>query len=285
MNRFTGISVKFALLCSICRAAAHAEQSLADTLFEHVTDAPHWMPVPGLAALPLPILSLGRIQWQMTEHGFMVALVAAGLLALFIPLFIAGRQTPRGISALLEMAVLFVRDDIVFPIMGEARGRYWLSFFTTLFFFILGCNLLGLIPAFKTATGNINVTAALSIMIFVLIFAVGMRRLGPIRFFRSMCPSGMPLPISLLVGFFELLGTMIKAVALALRLFANMFAGHMAIIVFLALMFLLNPFAGLFSGPFALFIYLLEFMIAFIQALVFTLLSCLFITMTSEAGH
>jgi F-type H+-transporting ATPase subunit a len=167
--------------------------------------------------------------------------------------------------------------------MGERRGEKWLPFFSTLFLFIVTINLLGLIPAFKTATGNINVTTALSVIIFALIFIVGFRNLGVAGFFKNMYPEGTPLPIGGFILFLETVGIFIKSMVLSLRIFANMFAGHLAILSFLVLIFVLSTWAVVIAVPFALFTYLLEILIALIQAFVFTLLSCIFINMASSS--
>ena len=189
---------------------------------------------------------------------------------------------PRKTAIALESVLLFVRDDIVYPIMGPERGRRWLSFFSTLFLFLLVVNFLGLIPAFKTATGNINVTSAMALMVFALMIVVGIREIGIGRFFRNFYPEDTALPIGLFVALLEFLGFFIKAIVLSLRIFANMFAGHLAILSFIALIFVLSPFFAVVSIPFALFTYLLEVLVALIQALVFTLLSCIFIAQASS---
>ena len=119
-------------------------------------------------------------------------------------------------------------------------------------------------------------------MILLLILIVGLKELGFGHFFRNLYPRGTPVPIGLFVAFLEFTGLFIKAMVLSLRLFANMFAGHLAILSFLVLMFVLSPFFAVISLPFALFTYTLEVLVALIQALVFTLLSCMFITLSSS---
>jgi F-type H+-transporting ATPase subunit a len=121
-------------------------------------------------------------------------------------------------------------------------------------------------------------------MVFVLIFGVGWIRLGPKGFLKNLYPEGSPLGIGLFVAFLELVGLVTKSAVLSLRLFANMFAGHLAILSFLVLMMIVHPAFFAVSLPFAVFTYLLEVLISLIQALVFTLLSCLFIHMAS-ASH
>lgn len=256
-------------------SAQEEAPSVADTLFHHILNGDSLDIFPFLDPLPLPL--------GITAHLFMLFLSALLVIALFV---LAKRRPglrPRGIRMAMEILVLFVRDDIVYPVMGEKRGEKWLPFFATLFIYLLTMNLLGLIPAFKTATGNITVTTAMAVMILVLIFAVGFKQLGFFRFFKNMYPEGTPLPIGIFVTLLELLGTFIKSMVLSLRLFANMFAGHLAILSFLVLMLVLTPLFAVVSLPFAVFTYTLEVLVAVIQALVFTLLSCIFISLASTA--
>ncbi len=120
-------------------------------------------------------------------------------------------------------------------------------------------------------------------MVLVLIFGVGIKRLGPGGFLKNLYPEGSPLAIGLFVAFLELVGLFTKSAVLSLRLFANMFAGHLAILSFLVLLIIVHPVFAVVSLPFAVFTYLLEVLISLIQALVFTLLSCLFIHMASSS--
>jgi F-type H+-transporting ATPase subunit a len=191
------------------------------------------------------------------------------------------RIVPSGLASALEPLLAFVRDSIVFPSMGETMGKQWLSFFYTLFFFILCANLPGLIPLFSTATGNLSVTAALAIMVFLLLLLAGMRRNGVLGFFTAMIPEGVPLPIGIFLLFIEIPGLIIRSGVLAIRLFANMIAGHFVIYSLLLLIFIIHPLAGVVSVPMALFIDLLEVLVAIIQAVVFTMLSAIFIRMAT----
>jgi F-type H+-transporting ATPase subunit a len=248
---------------------------VAGTLFRHVLD--------GNILELFPFLPPVQLARGFTVDLLMLVLAAVLVLLLFLVAFRRPSAKPAGLAVLLETLVLFVRNDIVVPIMGRERGDRWLPFFTTLFLFLLVTNLLGLVPAFKTATGNLTVTSALALMVMVLIFAVGIRRVGIGKFFRNLYPQGTPLPIGLFVALLEFVGLIIRSVVLSLRIFANMFAGHLAILSFLVLMFVLNPLFGVISLPFSIFTYALEVLVAVIQALVFTLLSCIFITLSSTA--
>lgn len=248
---------------------------VSTVLFHHVLNSNSLELFPFLPAIHLP--------FGITVHHIMLLLSSAVILALFVPVFRKRSLKVYGLAAALEVAVLFVRDEIVYPVMGKERGERWLPFFTTLFLFLLAVNYIGLIPAFKAASGNINVTTALAVMIVILIFVIGLKSLGMVNFFKNMYPEGIPWPIGVFVVILEFTGLFVKASVLSLRLFANMFAGHLAILSFLVLIFILSPFFAVISVPFAMFTYSLEILVALIQALVFTLLSCIFISMASSS--
>ena len=259
-------------------AAGEASEDTGDIsliLFKHILNGDALDLFPAVPEIPLP--------FGLTVHCFMLLISAALIAAFYIIAFRKPVLKPRGFTNVLEAAVLFVRDDIVYPIMGEKNGEKWLPFFSTLFLFIVTINFLGLIPAFKTATGNINVSSALAVIIFALIFIIGFKNLGFIGFFRNMYPEGTPWPIGIFILFLETLGIFIKSMVLSLRIFANMFAGHLAILSFLVLIFVLSAWSAFLAVPFALFTYMLEILIALIQAFVFTLLSCIFIQMASSS--
>ena len=248
---------------------------VSEVLFKHILN--------GDALDLFPMVPEIHLPFGITMHCFMLILSVSLILALFIPVFRRPSARVAGIAVALESVVLFVRDDIVYPVMGEKRGEIWLPFMATLFIFILTVNFLGLIPAFKTATGNINVTTALAAVIMALIFIIGFKHLGLVGFFKNMWPEDTPWPIGLFILVLETIGLFIKSMVLSLRLFANMFAGHLAILSFLALIFTLSAWFAFVAVPFAVFTYLLEVLIALIQAFVFTLLSCIFIDMASSA--
>jgi len=250
-----------------------ASEDVSKLLFRHVLNGRTLDIFPYVPSLTLPA--------HLTAHLFMLLLTTILILGFYLPF--SRRQTfkPGKLQLALESLVLFVQDQIVYPVMGEEKGRKWMPFYTTLFIFLLTVNLLGLIPAFKTATGNINVTGALAVVILLLTFIVGFKEIGVGQFFKNLFPSGTVLGIGLFVAFLEFVSIFTKSLVLAIRLFANMFAGHMAILSFLVLIFVVSPLLGIISVPFAVFTYLLEVLIDLLQALVFTLLSCIFISNAS----
>ncbi len=213
--------------------------------------------------------------------------IASGVLILLFGLAARGTKdpVPRGTRNLLEMLVLFVRDEIARKTIGPQADRY-VSYLLTVFFFILTCNLLGLVPAMSTATSSISVTAALAGTAFVMIQVAGTREHGLVGHLRNLVPPGLPpwlLPIMLPL---EVLTMFTRPFVLCMRLFANMTAGHVVIISLISIIFILEKVwvAGM-SVPFTLFIYMLEILVAFLQAFIFTMLTSLFIGMAIHPAH
>jgi F-type H+-transporting ATPase subunit a len=160
-----------------------------------------------------------------------------------------------------------------------------MPFFSTLFFFILTCNLLGLVPFMTTATGSVSITAGLALITFVMIQILGMKNNGIFGYWRGMVPPGIPmfvLPVMIIV---EFLGMLTKPFALCIRLFANMTAGHVVILALIGLIFSLGYGVTPVSIGFALFIYVLEILVGLLQAYIFTILSALFIGMAVHQEH
>jgi F-type H+-transporting ATPase subunit a len=192
---------------------------------------------------------------------------------------------PRGFANFLEVLIVFVRDDIAKVTIGEKYKKY-VPYLLTVFFFILTCNLLGLVPYGNTATSNINVTATLAVFSFFLIQAGGMKKYGVFGYFKAMLPHGVPVVFLPVLFVVEFIGLFTKPFALAVRLFANMIAGHTVIFSLIGLIFILHSyFVAPVSVAFALFIELLEILVAFIQAYIFTILTALFVGMAMHLEH
>jgi F-type H+-transporting ATPase subunit a len=198
----------------------------------------------------------------------------------------SGRRTPAVVA--VESLVVFVRDDIVIPSIGE-EGRKYLSYFLSLFVFILLMNLLGLVPldalrflgfpsVSGTATGNVAVTGGLALLTFLLINIAGIREQGFFAYFRHLAPTGLPAWLLPLMYPVELLGMLTKSFALTIRLFANMIAGHIVMLAFLGLVFMFHKFwIAPLSVAAAVGIVLLDVFVAVLQAYIFTLLSAIFV--------
>ena len=233
----------------------------------------------------LPSLELFGIDLSITRHVVIMWVASILLIVLMLRAFRKPRTVPSGLANFFEAIVLFLRDEVVLPIMGE-DGKKYLPFLLTLFFFILFCNLLGLIPYSATATGNINVTAGLALCSFLVMIGAGIANNGLFGYFKSLIPSGVPPVLLIILIPVEIIGLLVKPFALCVRLFANMTGGHVAILVFLGLISILqSEWIAIGSVPFAVAIYMLEIFIGFVQAFVFTLLSTVFISMAAHPDH
>jgi len=264
---------------------AHEESlSVGQAILHHVQDTNIFDLWP-LGSIHLPKIYIFGINFSITKHLVMMWIAAALLVIIFVLINRRQRQIPTGIANLFEAIVVFLRDEVVIPTMGEAGKRY-MSFICTIFFFILFCNLLGLVPYGATATGNVTVTAALAFIALVMIQLSGIREHGLLHHLKNLVPSGIPfwlLPIMIPI---EIMGQFTKPFALCIRLFANMTAGHIVIFSFLGLIFIFgNVLISPISVAFALFISILEIFIAFLQAYIFTILTALFMGMAIHPQH
>jgi F-type H+-transporting ATPase subunit a len=255
-------------------------------IMHHVLDARELDLTP-FGIIHLPQIHLFGMDLSITKH---VVFMWIAVLLLVLA-FIAARKSyqksliPRGITNLLEVLIVFVRDEIAKPTIGHGFEKF-LPYLLTCFFFILTCNFLGLIPWGSTATSNISVTATLATISFFVIQIGGIMKNGFFGYFKGLIPHGIPLWLLPIMFVVELLGLFTKPFALAIRLFANMTAGHIVIMALLGLIFILRTyFVVPVSISFALFIFLLEILVALIQAYIFTMLSSLFIGMAYHQEH
>jgi F-type H+-transporting ATPase subunit a len=196
----------------------------------------------------------------------------------------------KGFAGAIESVVLYIRNEVILPNVGH-HGNAYVPFGLTLFFFILFANLLGLIPYGSTATGNISVTATLALITFVVVEVAGMKAQGAgyiktIVYWPSDQSLFMKLPMTFIMTPVEIAGKITKPFALAIRLFANMTAGH---VVLLALLSLIFTFGSWFIAPapviMGVAISMLEIFVAFLQAFIFTLLASVFIGLIREGAH
>jgi F-type H+-transporting ATPase subunit a len=237
--------------------------------------------------IQLPQFHLFGMDLSITKHLVFMWISSIVLIAIFVHISKVYKRSlvPHGVTNLSEILIIFVRDEIAKPTIGKGYEKF-LPYLLTAFFFILTCNFIGLIPYGSTATSNISVTATLAVISFIVIQIGGMMKNGIFGYFKGLVPHGMPiwlLPIMIPV---ELLGLFTKPFALAIRLFANMTAGHIVIMALLGLIFILHTYIVIpVSISFALFIYLLEILVALLQAYIFTMLSSLFIGMAVHQEH
>ena len=260
------------------------EHSIGETIL-HVVQDTHVFDLWPLGHVNLPEIHLFGIDFSITKHLVMMWIASVLLIAVLRLAFRRQAAVPSGIANLFEALVVFLRDEVILPNTGEA-GRRYLPFLLTTFFFILSCNLLGLVPYGATATGNISVTAALALIALAMIQWGGIKEHGLKHHLQNLVPHGLPvwlLPIMIPV---EILGQFTKPFALCVRLYANMTAGHIVILSFISMIFIFESFLiSPIAVGFALFINLLEVFIAFLQAYIFTLLTSLFMGMSIHPQH
>ncbi len=260
----------------VAAGAAHgAEGGLFAHLLEHVHDS-HELDTP-FGAIPLPHLQFFGIDMSITKY---VVFLWLSALVLVVSLIIVARRNskaavPKGFGNLIEIFVEFVRDEIVLPNMGPAGMKY-ISYILTTFFFILLMNLFGLFPYGASATGNVNVTAGLAVIAFIMIQISAIREQG-MKHYLAHLTGGVhwimwPIMIPL-----EVLGLFTKAFALCIRLFANMSGGHIVILSLLGLIFIFKSYiVAPASVAFVVGLNMLELFVAFLQAYVFTILTAIF---------
>lgn len=192
-------------------------------------------------------------------------------------------KAPKGIQSILEPIILFVRDDIAKPQLGH-KYRGFMPYLLTVFFFVWLNNLMGLVPFFPggaNLTGNIAVTMMLALCTFVLTTVNGNK-----NYWGHVFTPHVPWWLYPLMIPVEIVGLFVKPVALMIRLFANITAGHILILSLISLIFILKSvFVAGIAIPFVLFISVIELVVGFIQAFIFTILSALFIGMAVEESH
>lgn len=287
-------------------AAGHAAtEEPVDFITPHITDSRH-IEYPTFRApfhaeyeLPhwAPIMVAGyAIDMSPTKH-----VVFMGLAALLTALLLisaarsssAGHEMegrPKGFAVAIEALALNLRNEVIMPNVG-AHGEKFVPFTLTLFFFILFCNLLGLFPYGSAATGNISVTAALAVLTFVVVELTGIRTLGAgylgtIIYWNKALPVPVRIPMMILMTPIEILSKLTKPFALAIRLFANMTAGHIVLLAIIGLIFTFGSY-WVAAAPvlMAVAISLLELFVAFLQAFIFTLLASVFIGQMRVSHH
>ncbi len=238
------------------------------------------------------------IDLSITKNVFGMFFAAFIMLAIFLTIGKSYRRDPlnppKGIQSLFEPLIIFVIDDIVKPAIGGNKHERFLPYLLTLFFFIWINNMLGLIPIFPmgaNVTGNISVTLGLALTSFLAINLSGNKHYWQHIFNTPHVPVFLKLPIPIM-PIIELVGVFTKPFVLAIRLFANITAGHIITMGFFTLIFIFGQVSPAFgyggsvlAVGFGIFITFLELLVALIQAYVFTLLTSLFIGAAVEDGH
>jgi F-type H+-transporting ATPase subunit a len=261
--------------------------------FEHVLDTTHWhfFESQGMA-LHLP--------WEVTKFMVLEVVAAALILGLYIPLARRaknGKPVKGALWNALEVMLTFIRDKVAKPCIGEHDADHFVPFLWTIFLFVLVCNLLGMFPFLGSPTASISVTAALAVCAFAVIHGSPISRMGAVGYFKSYIPH-MEIPFGIgyvlipMIVVIEILGHFIKAFVLAVRLFANMFAGHTVLAVILLFIVMSKDAPNYIAWPITIgsvlgvtLLSLLELFVAFLQAFIFVFLTALFLGSTLHPAH
>lgn len=300
------------LLLSVQEAAHEAAEGAHQAAAEHGAEAAHGAAGaaehaggghdPG-AVLMHHVLDGPLFAFQSKHLIFLFVVAAVVILITRAAVASYKKGRPSGIGTPVETFVIFIRDEIAEPNIGH-DGRKFVPLLCSFFFFILASALMGLIPVPNrgsdgvwslggiTSTGNINVTLGLALISFIAQQYAGISKYGVIGHFKNLVPHGIPVMLLPVIIVVEVISLFTKPFALLIRLFANMLAGHLVITALLLLIPILGQVSNLFglaimplSIGLALFIMVLELLVAFIQAYIFTLLTAIFIGMYAHPAH
>ncbi|HBG77778.1 MAG TPA: ATP synthase F0 subunit A [Phycisphaerales bacterium] len=256
-------------------------------------------PLKPVLSVPLFEFSIGGHRIIVSNHMFSITLAMVLLLALF--LLSARRKTgliPKGFQNLIELICVYLRDQMARPILGENTDKF-IGFIWTLFFFILSLNLLGMIPTEMIihlttgkenhfggpATANIWITGSLAMISFFVIHAAGIKQQGLRHYIVNFAPK-VPLLMILPIYALEIISAFVRPVALAIRLFANIFAGHALIATLLGLIIIFKNY-GVAAASITVIVLMsfLEIFVAFLQAYIFAFLTTLFVSFSVSPEH
>ena len=223
------------------------------------------------------------VDLSITKNVAFLILTATLMILVFLSVakgYSKKNSAPKGIQALFEPVIIFVRDDIVKPNIGENYEKY-LPYMLTLFFFIFFGNVLGLMPGAANLTGNIAVTLSLALFTFLITNFSGNKHYWKHIFWTP----GIPIIMRVIILPIELIGVFSKPISLMIRLFAAITAGHIVLLSFIGLIFIFQSyFVGVMSALFVVGLNLVELMVAGIQAYVFTMFSSVYIGLATEDG-
>jgi len=195
------------------------------------------------------------------------------------------KSAPKGLQSFMEPIILFVRDEVAIPNIGAKKAGKYMPFLLTIFFLILINNFLGLIPFFPggaNVSGNIAFTMTLAVFVFIVVNVSANKSYWEHIFWMP----GMHWSMKLFLAPIELIGVFTKPISLMIRLFANITAGHILVLSLICLIFIFKTvFASAIAVPFAVFIGLIELLVAFLQAFIFTMLAAMYIGMATEEHH
>ncbi|MDO6992478.1 F0F1 ATP synthase subunit A [Brachyspira innocens] len=276
----------------------YGAESINDYIMEEITDNTS----DPFYTIPIRLGHYINFDFKITKHIILITL--AGILSVLSMKYLAHKlkrpfNRPTYLQSILEGLIDYMNKDVIGATLGE-EGKKYVPFCLTVFLFVLFSNILGLIPAsvkFPTENGghsyiagglgaNIGFTASIAVIVFIVYIFAGIRKKGIIRYWTSLVPKGLPIPLIPIIWVLEVITLFNRAFALAIRLFANITGGHIMMIVipYLIIMsgtFLVSPFAVLFLA----FIYVLEMFVAVLQAYIFSLLSAVYIGIAISDEH
>jgi F-type H+-transporting ATPase subunit a len=225
------------------------------------------------------------LDFSITKNVTMIFMVFAILFFMFSKMAKSYKKNnglPTGTGRILEPIVLYVRDEIAIPNIGEKHYKRYMSYLLTVFFFVWIVNLFGLTPIGMNLTNNIAVTFCLAIITYLITTFSGNANYWKHIFWMP----GVPVPMKIILAPIELLGTFIKPFALMIRLYANITAGHIVLMSIIGMMFVFNNWIGSsLSFLLAFVLGILELLVAALQAYIFTVLSALYFGMAVEEHH
>ena len=225
------------------------------------------------------------LDFSITKSLFMIIVVSILMFLLFAGLgksYKKNGSIAKGAGRFFEPIILYIRDEIAIPNIGEKHYRKYMSFLLTIFFFVWFSNVFGLTPLGVNITGNLAITGALALLTYIITTFTAKKDYWKHIFWMP----GVPVPMKFILAPIELLGTIIKPFSLMIRLYANMLAGHVVLMSLIALMYKANSIVG---SPLAFLLSfvltLLEVLVALLQAYIFTMLAALYFGSASEEHH
>ncbi|OGC12029.1 ATP synthase F0 subunit A [candidate division WOR-1 bacterium RIFOXYA12_FULL_52_29] len=229
-------------------------------------------------------LQLFGVDLSITKAVVSMWVVVAAVFSFF---WLATRRLstiPGRAQSVAEVSIELLQGQLA-GILGDETKK-WLPFLLTLFLFILGCNLSGLIPDWFSASSNINFTATLALMVIMVATGAGIAKHGFLGYCKSIVPSGLPLAILPLLIPIEIINQLARPFSLAVRLFANVFAGHTVLLAFISMILI---FKNVYVAPLPVaghvIVSILELLFAFIQAFIFMFLSAVYVAEATSSGH
>lgn len=297
------------MIATLMAAAAQegGKFDITDTILHHLADSNEWETPFGTVHFPqwAPVhVGPFAIDFSITKH--VLFMMIAAVLVIIVMLWAArdarraheagAQHGPKGAANVVEAMILYIRDEVAMNNIGHGGEKY-APYIVAVFFFILFCNALGLLPWGASPTGNVSVTAALALCTFVVVEIAGMRELGFAGYMKTIIywPSdqsvAMKLPMTFMMTPIEIIGKFTKPFALTMRLYANMIAGHAVVLALTGLAVMISL-AGakllaiaVMPVAMAVFIMVLELFVAVLQAFIFAMLSAVFIGLIRHSHH